>query len=89
MVVVSNLLDTAKAEYEEGVQDGAIKKIVEYQDARGFISRADSLFNKTSSMLNESMKTEGDEVMSLFPSLNDKVESKSNVTDIETSINGY
>ena len=86
LVVVSNLLDTAKSEYEEGVRDVAIKKIVEYQDARGFISRADSLFNRTSSMLNESMKTEGDEVMSLFPSLNDKVESKSNITDIETSI---
>lgn len=88
LVVVSNLLDTANSEYEEGVQDGAIKEIIEYQDARGFISRADSLFNRTSSMLNQSMKTEGDEVMSLFPSLNEKVESKSNITDIETSING-
>ncbi|MDQ5869389.1 MAG: hypothetical protein M3530_06630, partial [Thermoproteota archaeon] len=88
LVVVSNLLDTANAEYEEGVKDGAIKEIVEYQDARGFISRADSLFNKTSSMLNESMKTEVDNVMSMFPSLNEKVEAKSNVTDVETSING-
>jgi len=88
LVVVSNLLDTANAEYEEGVKEGAIKEIVEYQDARGFISRADSLFNKTSSMLNESMKTEVDKVVSMFPSLNEKVEAKSNVTDVETSING-
>ena len=88
LVVVSKLLDTANAEYGEGVQDGVVKEIVEYQDARGFISRADSLFNKTSSMLNQSMKTEADKVVSMFPSLNEKVESKSNVTDVETSING-
>lgn len=87
LVVVSNLLDIAISEYEEGVQDGTIKQIVEYQDARGFISRADSLFNRTSSMLNQSMKTEVDEILSMFPSLNEKVESKSNVTDIESSIN--
>jgi len=84
LVVVSNLLDTAISEYEEGVQDGTINQIVEYQDARGFISRADSLFNRTSSMLNQSMKTEVDEILSMFPSLNEKVESKSNVTDIES-----
>ena len=35
-------------------------------------------------MLNQSMKTEVDEIMSMFPSLNEKVESKSNVTDIES-----
>ena len=87
LVVVSNLLDTAISEYEEGVQDGTIKQIVEYQDARGFISRADSLFNRTSSMLNQSMKTEVDEILSMFSSLNEKIESKSNVTDIESSIN--
>jgi hypothetical protein len=88
LVVVSNLLDTANAEYEEGVKEGAIKEIVEYQDARGFISKADSLFNKTSSMLDESMKTEVDKVVSMFLSLNEKVQAKSNVTDVETSING-
>src|SRR4029079_15000064 len=38
-------------------------------------------------MLNQSMKTEVDEIMSMFPSLNEKAESKSNVTDIESSIN--
>ena len=35
-------------------------------------------------MLNQSMKTEVDEILSMFPSLNEKVESKSNVTDIES-----
>ena len=88
IMVISNLLDTASAEYEEGVQEGIIKEIVEYQDASGFISRAGSLFNKTSSMLNDSTKTEVDEVTNLFSSLKNKVEEKSNAEDIETSING-
>ena len=88
IMVISNLLDTANAEYEEGVQGGVIKEIVEYQDASGFISRAGSLFNKTSSMLNDSTKTEVDEVTNLFSSLKKKVEEKSNAEELETSING-
>jgi hypothetical protein len=88
IMVISNLLDTANAEYEEGVQGGVIKEIVEYQDASGFISRAGSLFNRTSSMLNDSTKTEVDEVTNLFSSLKKKVEEKSNAEELETSING-
>ena len=87
IMVITNLLDTANAEYEEGVADGIIKEIVEYQDASGFISRAGSVLNKTSSALNESMKTSADQVMSLFSPLNVKVEAKSDPTEIETSIN--
>jgi hypothetical protein len=87
IMVITNLLDTANAEYEEGVKDGLVKEIVEYQDASGFISRAGSLFNQTYSMLNESMKTSADEVMSLFSPLNVKVEAKSDPIEIETSIN--
>jgi hypothetical protein len=87
ILVINNLLDTANAEYEEGVQDGVIKEIVEYQDANGFISRAGSLLNKTSSTLNDSMKTSTDEVVSLFVPLKAKLEAKSEPMEIETSIN--
>jgi hypothetical protein len=87
LIVVSNLLDTANGEYKEGIEDGAIKEIVEYQDSKGFISRAEFLFNKTTSLLNESMKTSADEVMNLFSHLNEKVEANSDAADIETSVN--
>jgi hypothetical protein len=87
IMVITNLLDTANAEYEEGVADGVIKEIVEYQDSTGFISRAGSVLNKTSSMLNESMKASADQVMSLFSPLTVKVEAKADPTEIETSIN--
>jgi len=87
IMVITNLLDTANSEYKEGVADGAVKEIVEYQDATGFISRAGSVLNKTSSMLNESMKTSADQVMSLFSPLTVKVESAADPTEIETSIN--
>jgi hypothetical protein len=87
IMVITNLLDTANAEYEEGVADGVVKEIVEYQDSAGFISRAGSVLNKTSSMLNESMKTSADEVMSLFSPLTVKVEAQADPTEIETSIN--
>jgi hypothetical protein len=87
IMAITNLLDTAKAEYEEGVEGGVIKEIVEFQDANGFISRAGSLFNETSSMLNDSTKTSADEVMSLFSTLKAKVETKSDPAEIETSVN--
>ena len=86
-MVITNLLDTANAEYEEGVADGAIKEIVEYQDASAFISRAGSVLNKTTSVLNESMNNSADQVMSLFSPLKAKVEAKADPTEIETSIN--
>lgn len=87
LIVVSNLLDTANAEYEEGVINGTIKQLVEYQDATGFISRAGSLFNDTSSMLDESKKTSADQVRNLFLPLKAKVQTKSDAKDIETLIN--
>jgi hypothetical protein len=42
IMVITNLLDTANAdaEFEEGVKDGVIKEIVEYQDASGFIFKS-------------------------------------------------
>jgi hypothetical protein len=43
--VVADLLNTAKGEYGEAIENGKLSLIVEYQDAKGFISRAESVFN--------------------------------------------
>ncbi|MDW3654941.1 MAG: hypothetical protein QOK61_10350, partial [Nitrososphaeraceae archaeon] len=60
-----------------------VAAIVEYQDAIGFISRAESLVNDSLPMFDQPMKTSADEVLSLISPLKLKVEGKA---DIRTSI---
>ena len=48
------------------MRDGKVAAIVEYQDANGFISRAESLANDALPMLDQPMKTSADEVLSLI-----------------------
>jgi hypothetical protein len=45
--VIISLVSHAAEEYGEGVKDGKIVSMVEYQDAQGFRTRADGLFNQT------------------------------------------
>jgi hypothetical protein len=82
--VASWLLDAANAEYESGIRSGKIIQIVEYQDARGFISRSESLLNETLPTLNQSMKVTGDEAFKLYPQLNSKVQTMADINDIYT-----
>ena len=44
LIVVADLLPIAESEYKEAVENGTVKEIVEYQDAQGFVSRAQSVF---------------------------------------------
>jgi hypothetical protein len=83
LIVASWLLDVANTEYEAGVRDGKVVEIIEYQDAGGFISRAESLVNDTLPVLDQRMKTTADEVLSLISALKLKAQSKA---DIQTSI---
>jgi hypothetical protein len=83
LIVASWLLDVANTEYEGGVRDGKVAAIVEYQDAIGFISRAETLVNDSLPLLDQSMKTSANEVLSLISPLQLKVQSKA---DIQTSI---
>src|SRR6476661_3480997 len=48
--VIQNLLNTSKEEYEEGVKDGKIVTMLEYQDGTAFMDRAYFLFNNTKSI---------------------------------------
>ena len=85
LIVASWLLDAANTEYDSGVRNGEIIQIVEYQDAIGFISRSESLLNNTLPMLNQSMKTTGDEAFKLYPELNSKVLTMVDINDIYTT----
>ena len=48
--VIQNLLNTSKEEYQEGVKDGKIVSMLEYQDGTAFMDRAYFLFNNTKSI---------------------------------------
>ena len=86
--VAARLLDTAGHEYEEGVENGTVKAIVEYQDAQGFIYRAESIFNSTASRIDQSMAQEVEEVREFLSILSGQVSNKEDHAALETSING-
>jgi hypothetical protein len=83
LIVASWLFDIANTEYESGVRDGKVIEIIEYQDARGFISRAESLVEDSLPMLNQTMKSSAEQVLSLISALKSEVQSKA---DIQTTI---
>jgi len=83
--VISNLLETAEHEYEEGVQDGKVVAMVEYQDATGFISRANAVFKTVQSKMSEH---EAEEAAELFEQLNSSLLAKADPEDIEKSVDG-
>ena len=83
LIVASWLFDVANTEYESGVRDGKVVEIVEYQDASGFISRAESLVKDSLPMLNQTMKSSAEEVLRLISQLKPDVQNKA---DIQTPI---
>ena len=50
-----NLLKTAESENYIGIANGTITNILEYQDAKGFVSSANELLNKTTNSLNQTL----------------------------------
>jgi hypothetical protein len=79
LIVASWLFDIANTEYEGGVSDGKVIEIVEYQDASGFISRAESLVKESIPMLNQTMKNSAEEVLSLISPLKSEIQNKADI----------
>ena len=86
--VVGLLLEVAGHEYEEAVENGTVKAIVEYQDAQAFIYRAHLVFNSSASNINQSMAHEVEEVNEVFSNLNGAVNNKEAPATVEATING-
>src|SRR5215203_3107761 len=86
--VVGRLLHVAGHEYEEAVENGTVKAIVEYQDAQAFIYRAHIVFNASASNINQSTAHEVEEVNEFFSNLNGAVNNKEDPATVETTING-
>ena len=79
LIVASWLFDVANTEYESGVRDGKIIEMVEYQDASGFISRAESLVKDAMPMLNQTMKSSAEDVLSLISPLKSEMQNKADI----------
>lgn len=52
--VINGLLDTANSEYGAAIADGKVKEIVEYQDSRGFVTYASTLYGQISAAITKS-----------------------------------
>jgi hypothetical protein len=92
LLVVTDLLSIAETEYEEGVENNTVKEIVEYQDAQGFVSRAQSLFEQTSSLsslsLTKPQEITGNiqKINDSFSELNNAIQNKSNLEAVDRPI---
>ena len=89
LLVVTDLLSIAESEYEEAVENNTIKEIVEYQDAQGFVSRAQSLFEQTSSSSSTKPQEITDNIQKInysFSELNNAIQNKSNLETVDRLI---
>lgn len=86
LAVVADLLSIASAEYDEAVENGTIKEIVEYQDGQAFVSRAQDLMVQTSTGLLQEKTPEIQETNKLFSDLNIAIHNKSSPELVDTSI---
>jgi ribosomal protein S8 len=81
--VIQNLLNTSKGEYEEGIQNNKIVKILEYQDGTAFMDRAHFLFNNTKSIANNDNRQE---ISKLFANLTQSTQQQKNPEEINKII---
>ena len=82
IAVIQDLLTTSEGEYEEGVTDGKITLILEYQDGSAFMDRAHKIFNDT-----KSIAKERETISTLFNNLTNSVQQQKNPSEINSIIN--
>lgn len=85
-VVVTSILEDAEHEYEEAVDNGTIKALVEYQDATGFISRAKSTYD--TSVKAAIPAHEDAEIVEFFELIDTRIIAKADVEEIKTAVGG-
>jgi high-affinity iron transporter len=87
MSILINLLKTAESEYDIGVENGTITNIAEYQDAQGFVSSANELFNKTITNVNQTMANNFTDIKDSLDKLNTSMNNKEDAKQISTITN--
>jgi hypothetical protein len=85
IMVAIELLKTAEAEYEEGVSEGEIKEMIEYQDSQGFVLRANAIFNDIAGKIDEH---EAEEIEQFFADLMEAMNNAEDPEKVETFIGG-
>lgn len=84
--VMASILKVAGNEYEEAVENGTIKAMVEYQDAIGFISRAKAIYDTS---VKAAVPThEDDEIVQFFELLDTRIAAKADSEEIMTAAGG-
>ncbi len=86
MSTLINLLKTAESEYDIGIENGTITNIAEYQDAQGFVSSANELFNKTINNLNKTMANNFTKIKGFLNQLNTSMNNKEDSKQISTTV---
>ncbi len=81
ITVIQDLLSTAEEEYAEGVQNGQVVMMLEYQDGSAFVDRASDIFNKTKSITNER-----EAISSLFDNLTSSVQQLRDLSVVESIV---
>lgn len=85
IMVVIKLLKTAEVEYEEGVSEGQIKEMIEYQDSQGFVSCANAIFNDMAGKIDEH---EAQKIEQFFTDLIKSMNNAEDPEQIESLIGG-
>lgn len=83
--VAMTLLNTSVEEYKEGVANGTVAQMVEYQDANAFMHRAEVIFGNFKSSM---PAHEAEEAAELFTQLHSLTDAKADAEQIETVIGG-
>ncbi len=81
ITVIQDLLTTFQVEYAEGVKDGKIIMMLEYQDGSAFINRANDIFSNT-----KSITTERDEISALFGNLTNSAQQLKDPSEINPTV---
>ncbi len=81
ITVIQDLLTTFQEEYAEGVKDGKIVMMLEYQDGSAFIKRANDIFNNIKSIIVES-----DEISALFSNLTNSAQQLKDPSEINPTV---
>lgn len=83
--LMQGLLKTSIGEYEEGVKNGQIEMMAEFQDGSAFVWKSEQIFNEIKSDLPEH---EVEEIEEFYSELWDAYDKKSNSEQIATFANG-
>lgn len=79
--VIKDLLTTSKGEYTEGVKDGKIILMLEYQDGSSFMGQGFEIFNNT-----KSITKDRDSILQMFNNLTTSVQQIKDPSVIDTIV---